>query len=402
MKKLFTVIAFMPFLASAQAPCIANTHSLNFSSAYVQLPLNAAIDLTDSITVEAWINPLSFGVNAAENSIFCKHGWSQGERGYVLRCGSTGILSFNIAGLDTNGVNTSWKTVLSPSNALVVNTWQHVAGTYDGDTLRLFVNGVQVATTGFKGTIDQSYSYPARIGRLADPAQSATRYFNGKIDEVRIWNRALTVAELLNNYNHHVTVANVTGLAGYWRFNEGAGAYTYDSSGNAITGTLMSALFNTQVPFNEIPPQPTISYNAGIFTSSALTGNQWFFTGNPIPGATQQTYQPMQPGQYTVMVTAPGGCTSMSNPVTVNNQGLNENAANDFVKMSRNGNLLELTLTNGNNDFNFTLIDQAGKIVMQQSINGLSTTIDLNPLNSGMYHLLISSGDKIYREKILR
>mgnify|MGYP003345286365 CR=1 FL=1 len=402
MKKLLTLIIAMPALVNAQAPCIVNSHSLNLSSAYVQLPSSTALDITDSITVEAWIYPTSFGTTSAQNSILCKHGWSQGERGYVFRCGGAGILSFNIAGLDVNNINQGWQDVQSPANALILNTWQHVAASYDGDSLRLFVNGIQVAAQQFTGSIDQSNPYTARIGRLSDPGQAETRYFSGRIDEVRVWHRSLNSSDLLANYNHHITVANVTGLAGYWRFNEGAGTYTYDSSGNSLTGQLMSALFATQVPFNEIPPQPTISYVGGIFTSSATSGNQWFFAGNSIPGATQQTYQPLQPGTYNVMVTAPGGCTNLSNPVTVNNQGILENNAQSFAQMLQNSNTIEITLNSGMSDFEFFITDATGKVVANNSIKGNTTQIQTESLSQGLYFITLTSNGRLMNSKFVK
>src|SRR5205823_3470030 len=102
--------------------------------------------------------------------------WSQGEQGYVLRAGGTGILSFNIAGVDTNGVPVSWVEVLSPSGALTLNTWTHVAGTYDGNNLRLYINGILIASTPFTGTIVPSTAFPARIGSLSDAQIPPSRY----------------------------------------------------------------------------------------------------------------------------------------------------------------------------------------------------------------------------------
>jgi hypothetical protein len=66
-----------------------------------------------------------------------------------------------------------------------------VAGTYDGSTLRLFVNGVQVASTPVSGPIGSS-SGPVRIGGN----NLWGEFFQGRIDEVRIYNRALTPAEI--------------------------------------------------------------------------------------------------------------------------------------------------------------------------------------------------------------
>ena len=71
--------------------------------------------------------------------------------------------------------------------ALAVNTWTHLATTYDGTTLRLYVNGVQVASTARRG---RSPPPPARLQIGGDAIFG--QYFAGRIDEVRVYNAALT------------------------------------------------------------------------------------------------------------------------------------------------------------------------------------------------------------------
>ena len=74
---------------------------------------------------------------------------------------------------------------------LAVNVWTHLAATYDGATLRLYVNGVQVKTLAITGSIKASTGV-LRIGGNAVWGE----WFAGLIDEARLYNRALTAAEL--------------------------------------------------------------------------------------------------------------------------------------------------------------------------------------------------------------
>ena len=76
-------------------------------------------------------------------------------------------------------------------NALTANTWAHLAATYDGATMQLYVNGVQVASRAQTGAIATSTN-PLQIGGDSIYGQ----YFAGRIDEVRIYNRALSVAQI--------------------------------------------------------------------------------------------------------------------------------------------------------------------------------------------------------------
>jgi hypothetical protein len=77
------------------------------------------------------------------------------------------------------------------TSQLPVNTWTHLAVTYDGSSVRVYMNGVLVRTKSQSGTISTSTGV-LRIGGNSISAQ----YFSGVIDEVRIYNRALNQTEI--------------------------------------------------------------------------------------------------------------------------------------------------------------------------------------------------------------
>ena len=79
---------------------------------------------------------------------------------------------------------------------LPLNTWTHLAATYDGATLRFYVNGVQVSSLAQTGSIVTS-SNPLQIGGDSIYGQ----YFEGTIDEVRVYNVALTAAQIQADMN---------------------------------------------------------------------------------------------------------------------------------------------------------------------------------------------------------
>ena len=80
--------------------------------------------------------------------------------------------------------------------AVALNTWTHLAVTFDGSTLRMFVNGVQVSSASVAGSMGASTG-PLRIG--GDSVWG--EYFKGQIDEVRIYNRALSPGEIQTDMN---------------------------------------------------------------------------------------------------------------------------------------------------------------------------------------------------------
>ena len=99
---------------------------------------------------------------------------------------STGALRPSGGGTFGSGDSYVTGTTASP-----LNVWTHVAFTYDGTTQRLFVNGAQVATRAQTGNI-QATNSPLWIGGNNPYGE----YFVGLLDDVRVYNRALTATEI--------------------------------------------------------------------------------------------------------------------------------------------------------------------------------------------------------------
>ena len=84
--------------------------------------------------------------------------------------------------------------VSSGPSVLAINTLYHVAGVYNGAAVQLFVNGVLSATTNATGAINLASGQDSRLGKAT--AASGSAQFNGLLDDIRIYNRALTSAEI--------------------------------------------------------------------------------------------------------------------------------------------------------------------------------------------------------------
>ena len=80
---------------------------------------------------------------------------------------------------------------LDSGHAPAAGHWEHLATTYDGAVARFYVDGVQVASRPFTGNMGDSNTW--RIGAYGSPA---TGFFDGMVDEVRIYNHALSVGEI--------------------------------------------------------------------------------------------------------------------------------------------------------------------------------------------------------------
>jgi hypothetical protein len=326
MKKLFTFLFLLMTCGLVQGQnCSPNTHSLQFNgfSDEVVLPKRNAYEITDEITVSAWINASQWASGTALGSILCKHGWSSGERGYVLRCGGNGVLSFTIAAVDPSGQNLSWKDATSSlSTPMMANQWYHTAGVFDGDSVKVYINGVLSGYTLFQGTIDTSSGYRPAIGNLSDSIQSQNRYFTGLIDEVKIFNRALSASEIVAGMNVQVDPLTQTGLVGYWRMNEGSGSVLTDYSTQQGNGNLLAPVYSTSVPFNVQIPQATIDPPSDTVVCSAFnyqlygttgTGNTYLWSN----GSSNAILPVTMSGNYFVTITNASGCSATSDTVNV-------------------------------------------------------------------------------------
>jgi len=150
----------------------------------VQITSSPSLVLTAAMTLEAWVNPSTVS-NAWRDVIY------KGNDNYYLMASSdNGSKPAGRAGLNK----------LYGSGALTANVWTHLAATYDGATLRLYVNGVQVSSSVVSGGITASGN-PLQIGGDSIYGQ----YFQGTIDEVRVYNRALSQTEIQADMNVPVT-----------------------------------------------------------------------------------------------------------------------------------------------------------------------------------------------------
>src|SRR5262249_16709960 len=140
--------------------------------------------LTTGMTLEAWLMPTATS-SAWRDAIY------KGNDNYYLEATST-TSSRPVEGGTFGGANAN----VTGTAALATNTWTYLAATYDGSTLRLYVNGTQVATLAKTGAIATSTNQ-LQIGGDSIYGQ----FFKGTIDEVRVYNVALTAAQIQTDMN---------------------------------------------------------------------------------------------------------------------------------------------------------------------------------------------------------
>ena len=121
---------------------------------------------------------------------------------------------------------------LCSNTTIATNTWYHGVWTFDGTTRRMYLNGVEESSDSpwvFAGN-----NQPILLGQYT--TSNATLNIDGKIDEPRIYNRALTASEIRYLYNRGGPVA-------HYKMDEGSGSTAYDASNIANDGTITGAIY---------------------------------------------------------------------------------------------------------------------------------------------------------------
>lgn len=195
--------------------------------------------------------------------------------------------------------------------------------------------------------------------------------------------------------------------------NQSLPSVTYAMAGtySVITTSAAGCVSDTGtkvVVVNTPLPTPTITQNGIVLTSSASTGNQWYFNGVLIFGATGQNYTPTQNGTYSVRVTA-GGCSSaFSANFEVTNSGIEEFSAGNTLVIYPNPNKGEFSITfNTQSKSNYQLViyNSIGQMIYQKAIPGVygkyTQNINLKSFSSGIYLLNLSDETGNVVKKVL-
>ena len=175
---------------------------------------------TGPVTISMWVksNALSQLKGMAQFNV--------NSTGMIIYQGSTGVTDAAMFGFR------GYPEIRTSANAIVANTWQYITYSYNGGnksslgSYQIFINGVVQSITSGSGSIGGSTT----VNRFGGDYNSA--YWSGSIDETRIYNRALSPAEIKKLYDW------APGPVGEWKLDENTGTLANDTSGNNNTGTL--------------------------------------------------------------------------------------------------------------------------------------------------------------------
>jgi PKD repeat protein len=217
----------------------------NGKTSYVSIPSEPSLNLTEQFTIEAKIKPSSWG---EVNSVGFGRIIDKTKLSLYLIDSSPAFDNHSLA-LQMHHEDGTMSNTTSQENSISIDTWQHIAVTYEGTTsqARMYVNGDEQIisnTQSPSGSVADNSSFDLLIGN--NPTQMFS--FDGIIDGIRIWNIVRTKTQIQDNINQYLN-GNESGLIGYWDMNEGNGDSINDNSNN-ISGELVEANWIQGAPFN--------------------------------------------------------------------------------------------------------------------------------------------------------
>jgi hypothetical protein len=264
--------------------------SFNGSSGYLTAPQSASLSLFTNMTITCWVK-----LNTVSNQKILGKTTPSFNGGYVMGVDAGGLVYFEL----WNTTPTNY--TLHGQGNITAGVWTHLAMTYTmGGKFMAYVNGVPKDSVTVAALPVGTNSNPFVVG--VAPWDNTSFKMNGSLDEVRVYNAALTQAQIAASMNTQIppTTAN---LVAYWTFDEGSGTTVPDHTNNSNTLTLTNAP-SWLVP-STCPAGPTATYSWSPTTNLSSST-----VGNP-------TFTPSGPGVYTYYVTASNPQTLCSDVDTV-------------------------------------------------------------------------------------
>jgi hypothetical protein len=266
-----------------------SSYSFNGSTSYIGVPLINASG-GNKLTISVWVNPLDISSNLNYHIMRQDNGTSSLD--WLLAFQNYGtILSF---GLYPSGVYSELDIPISASN--YTNSWHNITAVYNGTSRSIYRDGILIGSDSINGNV--SYTSNATFAFGASAANSgASEKFNGKIDDVGIWKRALSAQEILNLYLANNCPDTITTQPTNQIGNKGSNktiSFAHSGTGNSYQWQSNAAVLGWQ-------NVPNVTSYSGA-TSNSLTVNNLSVSNH---------------NQLFRVVTSKTGCKDTSNAVSL-------------------------------------------------------------------------------------
>jgi len=271
---------------------------------------------------------------------------------------STSLYAMNIVSKHTDSSNLNYllrpKTFeISTSNgfylmnnpyALELNKWYHVAGTYDGQFVRYYVNGCLVIKNPATGNLLQN-NINTGIGNRTQNFQEFEQFF-GSIDEVRIWNVCRSENDIKNNMNTLPNPSTQVGLKGYYKFNSNLLNEIANINHGAAVGSIQYDNEATSINPFQYSGYKIVSTSCSKYTIELLTNvtnAQYSLNGTNYSTSNSLS---INPGNQNIWIRSPEGCVIQTvlnlPPITLSTPTFNQ------IAPICSGSTISLPLTSNN------------------------------------------------------
>lgn len=432
-KIYITIIAgLISFNVFSQANLAGNT--LNHDGTTNVNVGNANLGLTNQMTVMFWVK---WSIDPATGNKWANmvtiNSTSQADRGQFWLQHNSNNTKFEFA-LATLGSNNQFSRNMIYSNTTpIAETWYHIAAVYNGSKMMIYVNGILENTQNKSGNI-----YPLQSDYILTMAAWANsnnyyRAINGQLDEVSIWNQALS-AERINEIMNNLLLGTEDGLVAYYRFDENTGTSVRDLTGNGYNGTNTSlnggqpaSYTNSTAPIFGILPVELLYFSAEesknnvelTWATASEKNNDYFTLYRSIDGNNWEEIS---------RVVGAGNSNNVNNYLFTDNNPINgtsyyklrqtdfDGRYEDFEIVSVNIQLTETQVTlypnpatdyinvnyfvaSSANEITINIFNASGKLLNSSShVNnefGNEAQINIQNLDNGMYYMQVSDNSEL-------
>ncbi|MEI6682637.1 MAG: T9SS type A sorting domain-containing protein [Bacteroidota bacterium] len=349
--------------------CSAATPSIY--NLFVNPMPNAAGAITGTATLCAGTNGVAY--SCAEILNASSYTWTLPAGATIATGAGTRNITVNFGvsavsgNITVSGTNSCGNGTASPAYAVTVNPLPAAAGTITGPA------SVCVGSTGV------AYSVPA--------IANATTY---------VWTVPAGATITSGGTTRNIVVS----------YGTAAGTGTVTVKGTNTCGNGTAATLN--VTMNAIPGAPVVTVSGNVLTSSAASGNQWYYSGNAIAGATGQTYTVTHNTGYYWCVVTTNGCSSpVSNKVWVVVTGVQELQNSNFsVYPVPNDGRFTVSITSPvQENYSIEVYNQLGAKIYELgdvTVNGtFEKQLDLRPVSNGIYSVVFLNSEHKVVKKVL-
>ena len=227
-----------PTLAAAGAIAGSANGSVSLDGTNDHVAMGDVYDFsgTAPFSVEAWINRGSLNEGSHRRWIVDKYK-PGGASGWALTIEPNSRPSPQRIAFERSGASSD---LLTGTTATVAGRWYHVVATYDGATMRLYVNGKLESSMASSVSLANTAN-PFRLGS----ATTSNEWYDGRVDEVSVYNTALSATDVQDHWRcgrrYRDVVLGTSGLGSYWRLGETSGTTAFDSKG-AYHGTYQNGV----------------------------------------------------------------------------------------------------------------------------------------------------------------